>query len=66
MKLLIETNTEWLFKKRKRRKNKKKDGSQVNEDEDEKICGKVGGTSTEKKHQMKLQCTAVGQERYMN
>ena len=44
MKLLIETNTEWLFKKRKRRKNKKKDGSQVNEDEDEKICGKVGGT----------------------
>ena len=63
MKLLIETNTEWLFKKRKRRKM---DASQVNEDEDEKICGKVGGTSTEKKHQMKLQCTAVGQERYMN
>ena len=63
MKLLIEINTEWLFKKRKRRKM---DASQVNEDEDEKICGKVGGTSTEKKHQMKLQCTAVGQERYMN
>ena len=41
MKLLIEINTEWLFKKRKRRKM---DASQVNEDEDEKICGKVGGT----------------------
>ena len=39
MKLLIETNTEWLFKKRKRRKM---DASQLNEDEDEKICGKVG------------------------